>query len=180
MHLAEIQFPPIKMERGYNNRTLYVNLSEMKIKIKPVSKKMKQIFTGGRGFNLWLMWNSLPKNRKIKWTDPANEICLSSGPLSGIPGFPGGGKSIAMSISPLTNMIIDSNVGGFFGPYLKFSGWDALEIQGKSTSEVYIFIDGDNQRISIEDAKDLPSETNLIVDILSKKHSPENPLYISI
>ena len=180
MHLAEIQFSTKKMERGYNNRTLHVNLSKMKIKIKPVSKKMKQIFTGGRGFNLWLMWNSLPKNQKIKWTDPANEICLSSGPLSGIPGFPGGGKSIAMSISPLTNMIIDSNVGGFFGPYLKFSGWDALEIQGKSKSEVYIFIDGDNQRIIIEDAKNLPSETNLIVDILSKKHSPKNPLYISI
>lgn len=180
MPLAEIQFPSKKMERGYNNRTLYVNLSEMKIKTKPVSRKMKQIFTGGRGFNLWLMWNSLPKNQKIKWTDPANEICISSGPLSGIPGFPGGGKSIAMSISPLTNMIIDSNVGGFFGPYLKFSGWDALEIQGKSTAEVYIFIDGDNQRITIEDAQDLPSETNLIVDILSKKHSPKNPLYISI
>ncbi|MCJ7713086.1 aldehyde:ferredoxin oxidoreductase [Candidatus Bathyarchaeota archaeon] len=180
MSLAEIQFPSKKMERGYNNRTLYVNLSEMKIKTKPVSRKMKQIFTGGRGFNLWLMWNSLPKNQKIKWTDPANEICISSGPLSGIPGFPGGGKSIAMSISPLTNMIIDSNVGGFFGPYLKFSGWDALEIQGKSTAEVYIFIDGDNQRITIEDAQYLPSETNLIVDILSKKHSPKNPLYISI
>ena len=180
MSLAEIQFPSKKMERGYNNRTLYVNLSEMKIKTKPVSRKMKQIFTGGRGFNLWLIWNSLPKNQKIKWTDPANEICISSGPLSGIPGFPGGGKSIAMSISPLTNMIIDSNVGGFFGPYLKFSGWDALEIQGKSTAEVYIFIDGDNQRITIEDAQDLPSETNLIVDILSKKHSPKNPLYISI
>ena len=180
MPLAEIQFSSKKMERGYNNRTLYVNLSEMKIKTKPVSRKMKQIFTGGRGFNLWLMWNSLPKNQKIKWTDPANEICISSGPLSGIPGFPGGGKSIAMSISPLTNMIIDSNVGGFFGPYLKFSGWDALEIQGKSTAEVYIFIDGDNQRITIEDAQDLPSETNLIVDILSKKHSPKNPLYISI
>ena len=180
MPLAKLLFKPKKMERGYNNRTLYVNLSKMKIENKPVSKKMKQIFTGGRGFNLWLMWNSLPKEKKVKWTDAENEICISSGPLSGIPGFPGGGKSIAMAISPLTNMIIDSNVGGYFGPYLKYSGWDALEIQGKSKSEVYIFIDGDNQRIIIEDAQDLPSETNLIVDLLAKKHSPENPLYISV
>ncbi len=180
MPLAEIIYQSKEMERGYNNRTLYVNLSEMKIESKPVSKKMKQIFTGGRGFNLWLMWNSLPKDKKVKWTDDENEICLSSGPLSGIPGFPGGGKSIAMTISPLTNMIIDSNVGGYFGPYLKFSGWDALEIQGKSKSEVYIFIDGDNQRIIVEDAQDLPSETNLVVDLLAKKHSPENPLYISV
>jgi aldehyde:ferredoxin oxidoreductase len=180
MPLAEIKYLSKKMERGYNNRTLYVNLSEMKIQSKPVSKKMKKIFTGGRGFNLWLTWNSLPADRKVKWTDPENEICLASGPLGGIPGFPGGGKTIATAISPLTSMIVDSNVGGYFGPYLKYSGWDALEIQGKPESEVYIFIDGDNQRITIEHAKDLPSETNLIVNILSKKHSPENPLYISV
>ncbi|MCW3997444.1 MAG: aldehyde:ferredoxin oxidoreductase, partial [Candidatus Bathyarchaeota archaeon] len=180
MPLAEMKYLSKKMERGYNNRTLYVNLSQMRIQNKPVSKKMKQIFTGGRGFNLWLMWNSIPADRKVKWTDPKNEICLASGPLGGIPGFPGGGKTIAMAISPLTNMIVDSNVGGYFGPYLKYSGWDAIEIQGRPQSEVYIFIDGDNKTVTIESAKDLPSETNLIVDILSKKHSPENPLYISV
>jgi aldehyde:ferredoxin oxidoreductase len=169
-----------KMERGYNNRTLYVNLSEMKILNKPVSQEMKEIFTGGRGFNLWLMWNNLPLNKVIKWNDPENEICLSAGPLGGVPGFPGGGKTIAMSISPLTHMVVDSNVGGYFGPYLKFSGWDAIEIQGKSDSEVYIFIDGDKQIITVEKADDLPSETSLIVNFLSNKHSPENPLYISV
>jgi aldehyde:ferredoxin oxidoreductase len=180
MPLAQMNYQSKKMERGYNNRTLYVNLSELKILKKSVTKKMKEIFTGGRGFNLWLIWNNLPSDKLVKWNDPENEICLASGPLGGIPGFPGGGKTIAMAISPLTHMIVDSNVGGYFGPYLKFSGWDAIEIQGKSKTEVYIFIDGDNQTITIENAKNLPSETDLIVDILSKKHSPENPFYISV
>ena len=31
----------------------------------------------------------------------------------------------------MTGVPIDSNVGGYFGPYLKFGGWDALEVQGK-------------------------------------------------
>ena len=179
MPLAEMVYKKKEMERGYNNRTLYVNLSKMIIQNKQVTKKMKDIFTGGRGFNLWLMWNNIPKNKIIQWNDPENEICLATGPLGGIPGFPGGGKTIAMSISPLTNTIIDSNVGGYFGPYLKFSGWDAIEIQGKAESEVYLFIDGDNQKITVENARGLPSETNLIVDLLSKRHSSENPLYIS-
>ena len=29
--------------------------------------------------------------------------------------------------SPLTGNVIDSNVGGYFAPFLKFSGFDALE-----------------------------------------------------
>ena len=37
---------------------------------------------------------------------------------------------------------MDSNVGGYFGPYLKFSGFDAMEIQGKSKTPVVVFIDG--------------------------------------
>ena len=50
--------------------------------------------------------------------------------------------SIVTTISPLTGIIIDSNVGGHFGSYLKFSGFDALEIQGKANKEVIIFING--------------------------------------
>jgi aldehyde:ferredoxin oxidoreductase len=117
MMLADFRYKSKKLERGYNNRTLYVNLSEMKIASKPVSEKMKRTFTGGRGFNLWLLWNALPKDRIVKWEEPENEICIASGPLGGIPVYPGSGKSIAVSISPLTGMVVDSNVGGYFGPY---------------------------------------------------------------
>ena len=55
MTLADFTYETKKLERGYNNRTLYVNLSEMKVAGKPVSEKMKNTFTGGRGFNIWLL-----------------------------------------------------------------------------------------------------------------------------
>jgi len=35
---------------------------------------------------------------------------------------------------------MDSNVGGFFGPFLKFSGFDAIELQGKSDKEVMFLL----------------------------------------
>ncbi|MGB9915538.1 MAG: aldehyde ferredoxin oxidoreductase family protein [Candidatus Bathyarchaeales archaeon] len=178
--LAEFKYEPRKVERGYNNRTLYVDLSSMQIASKPVSEKMKETFTGGRGFNLWLLWNALPKNRIVRWNDPENEICIASGPLGGIPVYPGSGKSIAVSISPLTNMVVDSNVGGYFGPYLKFAGWDALEVQGKPKSEVVIFIDGDQCKFQVETADELPSEAHLITDILAEKYGKDNPLSISV
>ena len=178
--IASFKYEPAKIEGGYNNRTLYVDLTTMKIAGKPVSKTMKDTFIGGRGFDLWLLWNSLPKDRIIKWDDPENEVCISSGPLGGIPVYPGSGKSIALSISPLTGSVVDSNVGGYFGPYLKFAGWDALEVQGKAKSEVVIFIDGDNCKIQIEDASQLSSEANLVTEALAKKYGSDNPHSISV
>jgi aldehyde:ferredoxin oxidoreductase len=180
MILADFTYVPMKIEKGYNNRTLYVDLSGMKIASKPVSEKMKETFTGGRGFNVWLLWNALPKDRVVKWNDPENEVCLAAGPLGGIPVYPGGGKSIAVAISPLTGIVVDSNVGGYFGPYLKFSGWDALEVQGKAKSEVVIFIDGDACKVQVEDADQFPSETHLVTEAMAQKYGGSNPLSISV
>lgn len=178
--LAEFKYPLNKVDRGYSNRTLLVDLSTMSIISKPVSDEMKAKFVGGRGFDLWLLWNALPKDRIINWDDPANEVCIASGPLSGTPVYPGSGKSIAVSISPLTGSVVDSNVGGYFGPYLKFAGWDALEIRGKAESEVIIFIDGDLGKVQVEDGNQLPSETNMLVDILSNRYGGNNPRSISV
>jgi aldehyde:ferredoxin oxidoreductase len=180
MALVDFTYPCQPIEKGYNNRTLYVNLSEMRIDSKPVSEKMKDTFTGGRGFELWLLWNALPKDRTIKWEDAENEVCLAAGPLGGIPVYPGGGKSIAAAISPLTGMVVDSNVGGYFGPYLKFAGWDAIEVQGKSESEVVIFIDGDEHQVRVEAAPELKSDTQSVVDAISQKYTSGNPLSISV
>ncbi len=180
MKRSEFVYKPREIEMGYNNSTLYINLSEMRIESKPVSDMMKDIFVGGKGFDLWLLWNSLPKDRIIKWNDEENEICIACGPLGGTPSYPGSGKSICVSISPLTNMIIDSNVGGYFGPFLKFSGWDALEIQGKAKKDVVIIIDGTLGKIMIEDAHELPNEAHRICDGLTARYGGDNKKQVSV
>jgi len=177
--VAEFTYSLRKVEKGYNNRTLYINLTNNQIKSKPVTQHMKDTFIGGRGFNLWLLWNALPKDRIVKWDDPENDICIACGPLGGTSMYPGSGKSIVVTISPLTDSVMDSNVGGYFGPYLKFAGWDALEIQGKSKSEVIIFIDGDKGKVVIEEAEGLPSETHLLAEILTEKYGGENKRSVS-
>lgn len=48
--LAQYNYSKKHVERGYTNRTLYINISDLTIKEKPVSPKMKEVFTGGRGF----------------------------------------------------------------------------------------------------------------------------------
>ncbi|MEA3358159.1 MAG: aldehyde ferredoxin oxidoreductase C-terminal domain-containing protein [Thermodesulfobacteriota bacterium] len=165
------------IEKGYNNKTLYINISDNTIMSKPVTDEMKKTFTGGRGFGLWLLWNA--KKGKIKWNEPDNEICIACGPLGGTTLFPGSGKSIVVTVSPETGSIIDSNVGGYFGPYLKFAGWDALEIQGKAEKDIAIVIDGDNGIVSIEDAEGLPRDSHLLGAALGKKYSEGNLKAIS-
>jgi len=148
--LAEFTYDKTPVQRGYAGRTLYVNLSDNTIAGKPVTEEMKEKFTGGKGFGLWLLWNGVRDD--TKWNDPENEVVIASGPIAGITTYPGTGKSIVVSISPTTGSIMDSNVGGYFGPYLKFAGWDAIEIQGKANKDVIIFIDGDTGTVTIEEA----------------------------
>ncbi|RME38726.1 MAG: aldehyde:ferredoxin oxidoreductase, partial [Thermoflexia bacterium] len=165
--LAEYTYTVPTVERGYTGQTLYVNLSDYTIAAKPVTEEMKEKFIGGRGFGLWLLWHGTRDD--TKWNDPENEIIISSGPIGGITQYPGSGKSLVVTISPLTDIPIDSNVGGHFGPLLKFSGWDAIEIQGKADREVIVVIDGQQGRITIEEAPDVPVDTHLIGEWLIRQ-----------
>ena len=158
--LAEYTYEPPPVERGYTGRTLYVNLSNNTIAAKPVTDVMKEKFIGGRGFGLWLLWHGVKDD--TQWNDPENEIVISSGPIGGVTQYPGSGKSLVVAISPTTHSVMDSNVGGHFGPLLKFAGWDAIEIQGKAEEDVIVVIDGPGGRITIEEAPDVPVDTHLV------------------
>jgi len=84
-----------------------------------------------------------------------------------------------VTISPLTQSVMDSNVGGYFGPYLKFAGWDALEIQGKADRDIVIIIDGDKGVVRIEDAEGLPRDSHLLGAALGEMYGEGNPKAIS-
>jgi aldehyde:ferredoxin oxidoreductase len=145
--LAELRYEPCQVQKGYAGQTLHVDVSNNTITLKPVDEKMTRTFIGGRGFDLWLLWNAVTGN--TRWDSPENEVVIAAGPIGGITQYPGTGKSIAVSISPLTGSVVDSNVGGYFGPLLKFAGLDAIEVQGIAAEEVMVFIDGNEGLIQI-------------------------------
>ena len=158
--LTEFSYQPATAQQGYTGQTLYVNLSDNSVGAKEVTEEMKEKFIGGRGFGLWYLWHGVEDD--TQWDDPENEIVISSGPCGGITQYPGSGKSLVVSISPLTGVVIDSNVGGHFGPLLKFAGWDAMEIQGKADQDVIVFIDGTTGRVTIEEASDVPVDAHRV------------------
>ncbi len=159
------------IERGYNNRTLYINISENTVQSKPVTDEMKEKFIGGKGFGLYHLWKGVKST--TKWNDPENEIIIATGPIGGNTQYPGSGKSIVVAISPMTDIVIDSNVGGYFGPYLKFSGWDALEIQGKAAEDVIIFIDGNKGIVRIEEAPLEAIDSHILAEQLTTMYADD-------
>jgi aldehyde:ferredoxin oxidoreductase len=169
--LATFDYEPGSIDRGYTGRTLYVNVSDNAISAKPVTQQMKDIFIGGRGFGLKLLWDAVTP--ETKWDDPENEIVISSGPLGGTTGYPGAGKSLVVSLSPLTHCVIDSNVGGHYGPLLKFAGWDAIEVQGKAEKDVIVYVDGDSGRVTVEEAPEEAVDTYLIGEQMAEMYADD-------
>ncbi len=173
-----ISYQKAEVKQGYTDRSLRINVSDNEIDISPIPQKIKEKFIGGKGYDLWLMWNAV--SGETKWNDPENTVCISSGPLGGTPGYPGGGKSIVTAISPLTGAPIDSNVGGYFGPYKKFSGFDVIQIDGKADKDTVILIDGIENKIKIFNAAGLPSNSYEMSKVLTHHFDEEKPVNVSV
>ncbi len=145
--LRQIKYEPAKVVGGYTDRILRVDLGKQEIAIQELPPDFKNKYIGGRGYALKLIWDGT--TRETRYDSPDNILVMASGPLGNEPGFPGTGKFIVGTISPLTDTFIDSNVGGHFAPLLKLAGFDALAVSGISTKDVVILVDGDAGTISI-------------------------------
>jgi aldehyde:ferredoxin oxidoreductase len=169
--LKEWPYNWIPLDKGYTDKILYVNVGSGEIKEKAVPPLMKEKFIGGRGYGLRLLWDATKPD--TKWDDPENEINISSGPIGGITQYSGTGKSICVSISPLTDIPIDSNVGGYFGPFLKFSGFDAIELQGKAEKDVIVFIDGINHKVTVSEINIEIKDSHLLAEYLTELYADD-------
>ena len=142
---------------GYYGKMLEVNLTTKEIKVTKLSDSDINKFIGGRGLGAKILWDRLKPG-----TDPLsaeNILMFMPGPFSGLP-IPSSSRTCVVTKSPRTSPIKAefkhsstlsyANMGGFFGPELRFAGYDALLVTGKSENPVYLKIDDD--KVSIEDA----------------------------
>ena len=156
--LRQIKYEPARVVGGYTDRILRVELGTPEITIQKLPPDFKNKYIGGRGYALKMIWDGT--SRETRYDSPENILVMASGPLGNEPGFPGTGKFIVGTISPLTDTFIDSNVGGHFGPLLKLAGFDALAVSGISKEDVVILVDGDARTISIASTPVYDRETN--------------------
>jgi len=72
----------------------------------------------------------------------------------------------------------DSNMGGHWGPELKYAGYDQLVIQGKASRPVYLWIE--NDRVEIRDASHLLGKQVPEADALIKEELNNPEIHVAL
>jgi aldehyde:ferredoxin oxidoreductase len=126
------------MTGGYMGKILWVDLSTGKIKEEALDEELCRDFVGGYGIGAKLLYDHMKPGADP--LGPGNILGLMTGPLTGTP-VPSGARYAAVGKSPLTRGWGDANSGGFFGPYLKFAGYDGVFFTGVAKKPVYLLID---------------------------------------
>ena len=144
----------MKQLPGYAGKVLRVNLTTRKISRQPLRDDITRQYLGCVGYAARVLWEELKPGTEP--LGPQNKLIFATGPLTGTL-CPGSGSYEVCTKSPLTGGWAESRSGGFFGPRLKFAGFDYIILEGRSTKPVYLWVhDGEAE---IRSAKELWGKT---------------------
>lgn len=123
---------------GYARNTLLVDLTRGKIQTRKLKMDLARSFLGGKGMGAKLLYEKVAPH--IEPLSPQNALIVATGPFTGTP-VPGGCKFVLVTKSPLTNIFLDTNCGGMFGPFLRFAGYDIILIEGRAKNPCFLYIE---------------------------------------
>jgi aldehyde:ferredoxin oxidoreductase len=135
---------------GYAGKVLRVDLSKSKLKNDVLGEDIARNYIGGSGLAAWILYSEV--SAKTDPLSPENKIIFATGPLVGTIA-PCSSHMVVCSKSPLTGIWGESHSGGHFPAELKFAGYDAIVIEGRSEKPVYLWINDDS--VEIRGASDL-------------------------
>jgi aldehyde:ferredoxin oxidoreductase len=134
----------------YTGKILRINLTTAEIWVDEPPDSFYRKWIGGRGVIIHYLMNETPA--QIDPLGPENLLIFAPGLLTGTI-LPGSGRHAVGGKSPLTGALASAEAGGWWGAECKRAGFDAIVIQGKASSPVYLWIK--NGRVEIRDAQHL-------------------------
>ena len=134
-------------ETGFN---LEIDLSRGNIERVPTDPSWTEAHVGGLGTSAKILWDRVPPD--CEPFSPENLLIFSTGLLCGTPAI-GCNRTIVSTISPQTELMAFSMMGGFWAPELKYAGYDKVILRGKSPELVYLWINDD--KVELRDASHL-------------------------
>ncbi|MHA1379192.1 MAG: aldehyde ferredoxin oxidoreductase family protein [Candidatus Helarchaeota archaeon] len=159
---------------GYTGKLIRVNLSSSDIKIEDLDIDIARDYIGGSGFGIRYIYDEVPPE-----TDPLseqNKICFFTGPFVGTTA-PSAGRYMVAAKSPLTGIFGEACSGGYWGPELKFAGFDGIIVEGKAEDPRYMWIhDGE---VELKSAKDLWGKDTFETESMIKKELNDEKIVIS-
>lgn len=136
--------------KGYTGKIAHVDLSLGKIEIETPSEKIYRKYFGGACLGAYYLMRETAKG--IDPLGPENVIAFTISPITGA-ALSGASRHCVTTKSPLTGTIASSEAGGFWGPELKFAGFDGIVVKGKAERPVYLWIN--DGKCEIRDASAL-------------------------
>jgi aldehyde:ferredoxin oxidoreductase len=140
----------MSLKWGYAGRILYVDLSKGKYWVEELKESLAKAYVGGSGLAAYLLWNLIDSG--VDPLSPENPLIIATGPATGALA-PSAGRFALVSKSPLTGIWGESHAGGFFGPEVKYAGYDMVVILGRSPTPVSLVINDGS--VEIHKATDL-------------------------
>jgi len=134
---------------GYCGKLLRIDLTAGEISTEPIDPEVARKFIGGRGLGTWYL--SREVSPQVDPLSPENKLIIATGPVTGTRA-PASGRYMVVTKSPLTGTVACSNAGGYWGPELKFAGYDVIVLEGKAPQPSTITIR--DAEVRIHDAAD--------------------------
>ncbi len=125
------------MPFGYNGKILRVDLSSGSIATEELPESWYRTYMGGGGAAAYFLLKELEPG--VDPLGPDNLLVFACSVVTGAP-ISGFSRYTAAAKSPLTGGFMESEAGGYFGPELKFAGFDAVLISGAAASPCYLWI----------------------------------------
>ena len=122
---------------GYAGKFLRVDLTSEQITEEPLDEETVRKYVGGTGIGAKYLYEEVPA--EVGWSDEANRMIIATGPLGGTT-VGGSGTISVVTKGALTNGAVATQANGFFGAFLKFSGYDGIILQGRAKRWVYLYI----------------------------------------
>jgi aldehyde:ferredoxin oxidoreductase len=136
--------------KGIGGNNLWIDLTKSEIEKRPVEEEMVKEYLLGAGYLSRVLYDNIPVG--IDPLSPKNVLGIATGLLTGSM-FPQASRHVVAALSPLTDVWGESHAAGFWGPELKFAGYDAIIFTGASSDPVYLHIQNDS--VELLDASDI-------------------------
>ncbi|MEM2959635.1 MAG: aldehyde ferredoxin oxidoreductase family protein [Candidatus Jordarchaeaceae archaeon] len=126
------------IEGGYMGKILRVDLTDKKMWEEKLDENFAKKYIGQLGFGARIMYDEVPP--EIDAYHPENRLIFMTGPFTGT-SVQSPSNFEVISLNPILGYSIAvANSHGFWGPYLKFAGFDGIVIQGAAEKPVYLWV----------------------------------------
>lgn len=122
---------------GSTGKLLRVDLSQGGMWKETLAETTLRKYFGGTCLGAKYLYDEVAP--KSQWSDPENRLFVGSGPVGGTK-VAGSGSISFVTKGAMTGGAASTQANGFFGTFLKFSGFDAIIFQGAATDWKYLYI----------------------------------------